>query len=72
MTSVIESQRVTATNMAARAYAPASGLSGCEHILLKILKLCLRNNAEAKMHINLDKLKSIVEVIEEGILANIL
>ena len=70
MKSVIESQRVTATNMAARTYARASGLSGCEHILLKILKLCLQNDAEAKIHIKLDKLRSIVEVIEEGILVN--
>ena len=68
MTSVIESQKVTATNMA---YARASGRSGCEDILLKILKLCLQNDAEAKKNINLDKLKSIVEVIEEGILVNI-
>ena len=58
--------------MAARTYARASGLSGCEHILLKILKLCLQYEAEAKIHINLeDKLRSIVEVIEEGILVNI-
>ena len=71
MTSVIESQKVTANNMAARTYARASGRSGCEDILLKVLKLCLQNDAEAKININLDKLKSIVEVIEEGILVNI-
>ena len=72
MTSVIESQRITTNNMAARTYARASCLSGCEHILLKILKLCLQNNAEANININLDKLRSIVEVIEEGILVIIL
>ena len=70
MTSVIESQRVTATNMAGRTYV-ASGRSGCKDILLKILKLCLQNDAEAKININLDKLRSIVEVIEEGMLVNI-
>ena len=71
MTSVIESQRVTTTNMAARTYAGASGRSGCEDILLKILKLCLQTDKEAKININPDKLRSIVEVIEEGILVNI-
>ena len=71
MTSVIESQRVTATNMAARTYVRASGWPGCEDILLKIVKLCLQNDAEAKININLDKLRSIVEVIDEGILVNI-
>ena len=71
MTSVIESQRVTATNMAARTYATTSGRSGCEGILLKILKLCLQNDAETKININPDKLGSIVEVIEEGTLVNI-
>ena len=71
MTSVIESQRVTASNTAARTYARASGRSGCEDILLKILELCLQNDTEAKININLDKLRSIVEVIEEGILVNI-
>ena len=63
MTSVIKSQRVTTTNMAARIYARASGQSGCEDILLKILKLCLQKDAEAKINTNLDKLRSIVEVI---------
>ena len=67
MTSVIESQRVTAPNMAARTYARASDRSGCEIILLKILKLCLQNDAEAKININPDKLRSIVEVIGENI-----
>ena len=57
--------------MVARTYARASGLSGCERILLKTLKLCLQNDAEAKIHINLDKLNSIVEGIEGGILVNI-
>ena len=57
--------------MAARTYARASGRSGCEDILLKVLKLCLQNDTEAKININLDKLKSIVEVIEEEILDNI-
>ena len=71
LTSVIQSQRVTATNMAARTYVHASGRSGCENILLKILKLCLQNEAEAKININLDKLRSIVEFIDEGILVNI-
>ena len=65
MTSVIDSQMVTVTNMAARTYARASGRSGCEDILQKILKLCLQNDAEAKININLDKLRSIVEVIEK-------
>ena len=71
MTSVIESQRITKTNMAARTYVRVSCLSGCKDILLKILKLCLQNDAEAKININLHKLRSIVEVIEEGILVNI-
>ena len=57
--------------MAARTYTRASCLSGCEDILLKILKLCLQNDAEAKINTNLDKLRSIVEVIEEEILVNI-
>ena len=57
--------------MAARTYARASYLSGCEDIWLKVLKPCLQNDGEAKININLDKLKSIVEVIEEGILVNI-
>ena len=74
MTSVIESRRVAATNMvanmSARTHAHASGRSGCEDILLKILKLCLQNDAAAKIDINLDKLRSIVEVIEDGILVN--
>ena len=65
MTSVIESQRITATNMAVRTYARASGCFGCEDMLLKILKLCLQNDAEAKININQDELRSIVEVIEE-------
>ena len=71
MTSVIESQWVTATNMAARTYACASGRSCCEDILLKILKLCSENDTEAKININPDKLRSTVEVIEEGIVVNI-
>ena len=71
MTSVIESQRVKATNMAARTYVRASGRSDCEDILLKVLKLCLQNDVEAKTNMNLDKLRSIVEVINEGILVNI-
>ena len=57
--------------MVARTYARASCLSGFEDILLKILKLCLQNDAEAKININLEKLKIIVEVIEERILVNI-
>ena len=65
------SQRVTATNMVARTCARASGQSGCDDILLKILKLRLQNDAEAKININPNKLRSIVEVIEEGILVNI-
>ena len=71
VTSVIESQRVTATNMAARTYARASCRSGCEDIFLKVLKLCLQNDAEAKINTNLDKLRSTVEVIDDGILVNI-
>ena len=47
------------------------GRSWCENILLKILKLCLQNKTEAKININLDKSRSIVEVIEVGILVNI-
>ena len=71
VTCVVESQRVTAANLATRTYARASGRSGCEDILLKMLKLCLQNDAEAKINIYPDKLRSIVEVIEEGILFNI-
>ena len=67
----MESQRVTAAKMAARKYARASGRSGCEDMLLKILKICLQNDAEAKINIIPDKLRSIVEVIDEGILVNI-
>ena len=52
-------------------YTRASGGSGREDTLLKILKLCLQNDAEAKTNINPDKLISIVEVKEEGILINI-
>ena len=54
--------------MAARTYVRASGRSRCEDILLKILKLCLQNDPEAKININLYKLRSIMEVIDEGIL----
>ena len=71
MTSVIESQRVTATNMAASTCACVLGRSVCEDILLKILKLSLKNDEEAKTNISSDKLSSIVEVIEEGILVNV-
>ena len=71
MTSLIDSQRATATNMAARTYALASGRSWCEDILLNILKLCLQNDAEGKINISPDKLRGIVEVVEEGILVNI-
>ena len=39
--------------------------------MLKILKLCLQNDAAAKININLGKLRSIVEVIEEGILVKV-
>ena len=56
--------------MAARTYVRASGWSECEDVLLKILKLCLQNDAKAKINIDLDKLRSIVEVINEGILVN--
>ena len=56
--------------MAARTYVSASGWSGCENISSKILKLCLQNDAKAKTNIDLDKLRSIVEVINEGILVN--
>ena len=57
--------------MAARTYARASYLSGCEDIWLKVLKPYLQNDAEAKININLDKLRGIVEVIEERILVNV-
>ena len=45
--------------------------SGCEDILLKILKLYLQNDTEAKVDIHLVKLTNIVEVIGEGILVEI-
>ena len=32
------------------------GRAGCKDILLKILKLCLQNDAEEKININLNKL----------------
>ena len=35
------------------------------------LKLCLQNSTEAKIDINLDILRNIVEVIEEGTLVKI-
>ena len=38
---------------------------------MTISKLCLQNNTEAKIDINLDILRNIVEVIEEGILVKI-
>ena len=57
--------------MAARMYTRASVWSGCEDILLKILKLYLQNDTEAKININPEKLRSIVKVIEEGLLVNI-
>ena len=38
---------------------------------MTILKLCLQNNTEAKIDINLGVLTNIVEVIEEGILVKI-
>ena len=44
---------------------------GCRYMLLKVLKLCLQNEAEAKININLDKPRSIEEVIEEGIFVKI-
>ena len=47
------------------------GRSECENILLKILKLFLQNDAESKINMNLDELRRIVEVIEEGILVTI-
>ena len=49
MTAVIESRRVTATNMAARTHTRISGRAGCENILLKILKFCLQNDTEANI-----------------------
>ena len=57
--------------MEAKTYACASGWAGCEDILLKSLKLCLQNDVEAKIIINLDKLRSIMEVMEEEILVSI-
>ena len=36
------------------------------------MKLCLQNSTEAKIDINLDILRNIVEVIEDGILVKIL
>ena len=45
--------------------------SGYDDILMKILKLCLQDNTEAKIDINLDKLRNIVEVIEKEILVKI-
>ena len=63
MTFVIESQRVTAINMAARTYARG--------YLDDDLKLCLQNITEAKLDINPDILRNILEVIEKGILVNI-
>ena len=72
MTSLIESQKVTAINMAARTYALAPGRAGCEELhLAEDFKTCLQNVAEANININLDKLRNIVEVIEEGILVKI-
>ena len=38
---------------------------------MTILKLCLQNSTEAKLDINLDILRNIVEVIEEEILVKI-
>ena len=34
-------------------------------ILMTILKLCLQNNTETKLDINLDILRTILEVVEE-------
>ena len=38
---------------------------------MTVLKLCLQNSTEAKININLDILRNIVEAIEEGILVKI-
>ena len=38
---------------------------------MTVLKLYLHNSTEAKIDINLDILRNIVEVIEEGILVKI-
>ena len=38
---------------------------------MTILKFCLQNSTEAKIDINLDILRNIVEVKEEGILVKI-
>ena len=57
--------------MATRTHACALGRSWCADILLKILKLFLQNDEEAKININLDKLRGIVEVKEEGLLVSI-
>ena len=38
---------------------------------MTVLKLCLQNSTEAKIDINLDILRNIVEAIEEGILVKI-
>ena len=64
MTFVIESQRVATINLAARRYARGHLDDG--------FKTLLTNSTEAKLDINLDILRNTVEVIEEGILANIL
>ena len=45
--------------------------SGCDDILMTILKHCLQSSTEAKIDINLDILRNIVEVIEDGILVKI-
>ena len=45
--------------------------SGCEDILMTVLKLCLQNSTEAKIDINLHILRNIVEVIDERILVKI-
>ena len=72
MTSVIESQtkprRVSSNQHGGKDICTCSG---CEDILPKILKPCLQNVAEAKIDINLDKLRNFVEVIEEGLLIRI-
>ena len=44
----------------------------CGDILMTVLKLCLRTSTEAKIDINPNILRNIVEVMDEGILVKIL
>ena len=56
---------VSAANMVARTYVCTC--SWCGDILMTVSELCLQTSTEAKIDINPNILRNIVEVMEEGI-----